>query len=127
MQQGQLPSPGANPFQQQQQQNPFQNQESLMFNQQQGNNNIQRQGSSHSTQNMHQQPQQVKRKNSTQNAAQLDYLIKPHKKAAERRHADPSVSFSVLLENILNSCENCPNRNSFCIPSTQKKSPTTTM
>ena len=93
-QQNQLQSPlPTNPFQQQQNQNPF----SSMFPQ------MQQQVQPNTQQ---QQQQQIKRKNSTQNA-QLDYLIKPHKKV-DRRHADPSVSFGLLLENILNELRELP-------------------
>lgn len=96
-QHNQLQSPlVTNPFQQQQQQNPF----SPMFNRQSSSAQQQQQ------QLNAQQQQQLKRKNSTQNA-QLDYLIKPHKKV-DRRHADPSVSLALLLENILNELRDLP-------------------
>ena len=97
-QQNQLTSPlPNNPFQQQQSQNPFSSLYPSMQQQQQ-----QQQPSA-------QQQPQIKRKNSTQNT-QLDYLIKPHKKV-DRRHADPSVSFGLLLENILNELRELPEGN----------------
>ena len=54
------------------------------------------------------QSQQLKRKQSTQNSQQMDYLIKPHLKKADRRHADPLVSFALILENILNELRDSP-------------------
>jgi hypothetical protein len=63
---------------------------------------------------------QVKRKSSTQSNAQLDYLVKPHKKV-DRRHADPLVSFSSILENILNEVRDFPDAQPFLIPVNSKK------
>ncbi len=63
---------------------------------------------------------QLKRKTSTQSSAQLDYLIKPHKKV-DRRHADPLVSFSSILENILNEIRDFPDAQPFLLPVNSKK------
>ncbi len=48
------------------------------------------------------------RKLSTQSSQQMDYLIKPHLKKTDRRHADPLVSYASILENILNELRDTP-------------------
>lgn len=55
------------------------------------------------------QPQQaIKRRQSTASSQNpTDYLTKPHKKV-DRRHADPLVTFSSVLENILNELRDLP-------------------
>jgi hypothetical protein len=55
-----------------------------------------------------QQGEAKQRKVSTQNSQQMDYLIKPHLKKADRRHADPLVSYASILENILNELRDTP-------------------
>ncbi|RMZ95006.1 transcription initiation factor TFIID subunit 1 isoform X1 [Brachionus plicatilis] len=65
----------------------------------------------------HQQP---KRKVSTQNSC--DYLVKPQKKV-DRRHVDPLVSMSTLLENIVNELRDLQEAQPFLFPVNQKKVP----
>ena len=55
-----------------------------------------------------QQGEAKQRKMSTQNSQQMDYLIKPHLKKTDRRHADPLVSYASILENILNELRDTP-------------------
>ena len=45
---------------------------------------------------------------SSQSSQQMDYLIKPHLKKTDRRHADPLVSYASILENILNELRDTP-------------------
>lgn len=75
-------------------------------------------------QQQQQQNQSQKRKPSTQNVAQQysDYLMKPHKKV-DRRHADPLVSFSSALENILKEVRELPDAQPFLVPVNSKKVP----
>lgn len=61
-----------------------------------------------------------KRKASTQ--ASTDYLVKPPKKV-DRRHVDPLVSFSTILENILNEVRELPDAQAFLVPVNSKKVP----
>lgn len=69
-------------------------------------------------------PSQVtKRKPSTQNVQQMDYLIKPHMKKVDRRHADPLVSYASILENILNELRDSPFAQPFILPVNSKKVP----
>lgn len=52
--------------------------------------------------------EQVKRKPNVQSSQQMDYLIKPHMKKVDRRHADPLVSYASILEHILNQLRDSP-------------------
>jgi hypothetical protein len=76
------------------------------------------------TPTIQQQPSTSKRKNSTQASSsnQYDYLTKPHKKV-DRRHADPLVSLSSILENILNELRELPEAVHFLMPVNAKKVP----
>jgi hypothetical protein len=65
---------------------------------------------------------QHKRKPSSQNTSQCDYLIKPHKKV-DRRHADPLVSLAILLEGVLNELRDLPEASAFLQPVNAKKVP----
>ncbi len=65
----------------------------------------------------------VKRKPSTQNVQQMDYLIKPHMKKVDRRHADPLVSYASILENILNELRDSTFAQPFILPVNSKKVP----
>jgi hypothetical protein len=53
-----------------------------------------------------------------QQQQQSDYLTKPHKKV-DRRHADPLVSFTSLLENILNELRDTPEVNLYSVHFTE--------
>lgn len=63
----------------------------------------------------------IKRKRTSQQAEELDYLKKPDYKQTNRRPTDPSVALSVIFEGILAEIKDLPNTKLFWTPVNTKK------